>query len=183
MSESTFKDSVAKRIASDSAITLDDIDYQIIALLRKDGRMPYRALAKLVGVTETTVRARVRRLEESDTMRVVAVTDYEAVGFDLMLAVGLQVEGRPADEVARDLAAFKEVFSACQVVGSLDIELLVVARDQQQLSEFLSGRLSKVAGVRRIFPALAMDVLKNQPNWVPFDSNAKRLPLSEAGDD
>lgn len=171
MSDQDYRDAVASRIAGDGTIDLDEIDYQIIALLRKDGRMPYRALAKEVGVTEATVRARVRRLEETDTMRVVAVTDYEAVGYTMMLAVGIQVEGRPADAVARDLAAHREVFSACQVVGSLDIEILVVAKDQDMLNELLSERLAKVPGVRRILPALAMDVLKNQPNWVPFSDS------------
>ena len=169
MADNDYRDSVARRIASDGSFDLDDTDYKIIALLRKDGRTPYRTLAKEIGVTETTIRARVKRLEETDTMRVVAVTDYEAVGYNMMLAVGIQVEGRPAEDVARDLAAHKEVFSACQVVGSLDIEILVVAQDQEQLNELLSERLAKVPGVRRIQPALAVDVLKNQPNWVPFD--------------
>jgi Lrp/AsnC family transcriptional regulator, regulator for asnA, asnC and gidA len=166
--EHDYKDPVAKRIASDGTIDLDEIDYKIIGLLRKDGRMPYRALAKEVGVTETTARARVRRLEETDTMRVVAVTDFEAVGYSMMLAVGVQVQGRAADEVARDLAKHKEVFSACQVVGSMDIETLVVAKDQEMLTELLSQRLAKIPGVRRIVPALALEVMKNQPNWVPF---------------
>ena len=92
MSKQGFKDPVAQRIDRESAIELDDTDYQIMALLRKDGRMPYRALAKAIGVTETTVRARVRRLEDSDTLRVVAVTDFEAAGYSMMLAVGIQVE-------------------------------------------------------------------------------------------
>jgi Lrp/AsnC family transcriptional regulator, regulator for asnA, asnC and gidA len=182
--EQNSKDPVASRIEVDGSIELDDIDYQIIALLRKDGRMPYRSLAKEIGVTETTVRARVRRLEESDTMRVVAVTDFEAVGYTMMLAVGIQVEGRAADDVAKDLAAHQEVFSACQVVGTLDIEVLVVARDQAMLNELLSERLSKVPGVRRILPALAMDVLKNQPNWVPFDvMSEKRLANNGGGNE
>lgn len=178
MTGADFRDAVASRIASDGSIVLDDTDYQIMALLRKDGRMPYRALAGEVGVTEATVRARVRRLEDSDTMRVVAVTDYEAAGYTMMLAVGIQVEGRPADEVARDLADFDEVFSACQVVGTLDIEILVVARDQDMLNELLSERLAKVPGVSRLFPAMAMDVLKNQPNWVPFGEGGERRAAS-----
>ncbi len=148
---------------------LDEIDQRIITALRKDGRLPFRALAQEVGVTEATVRARVRRLEESDTMRVVAVTDYEAAGYGMMLAVGIQVEGRPADEVATELAGYPEVFSVCQVVGSLDIEVLAVAADQDGLTELISDKLARVPGVRRILPAMAINVLKNQPNWVPFD--------------
>ena len=108
-------------------IELDDTDQAIIDLLRADGRMPYRAIARELGVTENTVRARVRRLEESDTMRVVAVTDIEAAGFSMLLAIGVQVEGRSPEAVARDLAAFPEVFSVNVVVGAQDIEILVVA--------------------------------------------------------
>lgn len=152
-----------------TGMPLDDTDHKIIALLRKDGRLPFRALAGELGLTETTVRARVRRLEESDTMRVVAVTDYEAAGYGMMLAVGVQVEGRSTAQVARDLAKFPEVFSVCQVVGSLDIELLAVAENQEALSSLISDKLAKVDGVRRIQPAMAVDVLKNQPHWVPFD--------------
>lgn len=149
---------------------LDATDQRIIAALRRDGRLPFRALAGEVGVTEATARSRVRRLEDSGCMRVVAVTDYEAAGYGMLVAVGIQVEGRPADAVARELAAFPEIFSVCQVVGSLDIETLVVARDQEQLTGLLTGRLARVPGVRRILPAVALDVLKNQPHWVPFNA-------------
>lgn len=149
-------------------LELDAIDQRIIAALRKDGRLAFRALANEVGVTEAMARSRVRRLEDSGCMRVVAVTDYEAAGYGMMVAVGIQVEGRPADAVADELAAFAEIFSVCQVVGSLDIEALVVARDQEQLTELLTGRLANVPGVRRILPAVAIDVLKNQPHWVPL---------------
>ncbi|WP_269617716.1 Lrp/AsnC family transcriptional regulator [Zhongshania sp. BJYM1] len=146
---------------------MDEIDHRIVAHLRRDGRMPYKTLANELGLTEATVRARVKRLEEGDSLRVVAVTDYEAVGYTMMLAVGIQVEGRPADVVAEDLAKFDEVFSVCQVVGTLDIETLAVARDQEHLSELLV-RLGSVPGVRKLEPSIALDVLKNQSNWVPF---------------
>lgn len=173
------RDPVAARIQGDGVIELDDTDYQIIALLRRDGRMPFRALAKAIGVTETTVRARVRRLEDTDSMRVVAVTDYEAVGYSMMLAVGIRVEGRAAEEVAEELANYRDVFSVCQVVGTLDIEILAVARDQSALNELLTERLAQVPGVKSILSAVAMDVLKNQPNWVPFRDSRGRETSGE----
>ena len=155
-------------VAATVPITLDDTDQSIIALLRCDGRMPYRSIARELGLTENTVRARVRRLEESNTMRVVAVTDIEAAGFGMLLAIGVQVDGRSPEAVARDLAAFPEVFSVNVVVGAQDIEILVVTRDQASLVELVGERLAAVPGVRRLTPALALDVLKNQPDWVPF---------------
>ena len=149
-------------------IDLDDTDQAIIALLRADGRMPYRAIARELDVSENTVRARVRRMEESGTMRVVAVTDIEAAGYTMLLAIGVQVEGQSPEAVAREMAAIPEVFSVSVVVGAQDIEILVVAQDQAALNELITDKLGAVPGVRRLTPALALDVLKNQPDWVPF---------------
>jgi len=149
-------------------ISLDDMDYAIIDLLREDGRLPYRAIARELGLTETTVRTRVKRLEESGTMRVVAVTDIEAAGYQMLLAIGVQVENRPPSDVATDLAELPEIFSVNVVVGTHDVEVLVVAEDQEALNRLLARVLSTVPGIRRLTPSLAMDVLKNQPDWVPF---------------
>lgn len=149
-------------------IELDDTDQAIIELLRADGRMSYRAIARELDIAENTVRARVRRMEESNTLRVVAVTDIEAAGYGMLLAIGVQVEGLAPEQVAQDLAAIPEVFSVNVVVGAQDIEILVVARDQAHLNELISSKLGGIEGVRRLTPALALDVLKNQPDWVPF---------------
>jgi Lrp/AsnC family transcriptional regulator, regulator for asnA, asnC and gidA len=157
-----------QRQASAAQIELDDTDHRIIALLRDDGRLPYRSIARELGLTEATVRARVRRLEDSRTMRVVAVTDIEAAGYGMLLAIGVQVENRSPEEVARELAMIPEVFSVNVVVGAQDLEILMVAEDQDALHRLLQERIATMAGVRRLTPSLAVNVLKNQPDWVPF---------------
>ena len=153
---------------SRSQIELDDTDLSIIALLREDGRLPCRSIARELDLTENTVRARIRRLEESGTMRVVAVTDIEAAGYGMLLAIGVQVEGRSPETVARQMATLPEVFSVNVVVGAHDVEILVVAEDQTALDRLVNDQLATIPGVRRLTPALALDVLKNQPDWVPF---------------
>jgi len=155
-------------LAPPRPIELDETDQAIIALLREDGRMPYRAIARELQVAENTVRSRVRRMEESDTLRLVAVTDIEAAGYGMLLAIGVQVEGQPPEAVAREMARIPEVFSVNVVVGAQDIEILVVAEDQVRLNELMAGKLAAVPGVRHLTPALALEVLKNQPDWVPF---------------
>ena len=148
---------------------LDDIDWQLVEMLRADGRTPLCELAQRSGITEAAARARLRALETGGYLKVVAVADAAAAGFDLLLAVGVEVDGRPAQEVARQLATLQEVFSVCLVVGTCDIELLIVARDHAHVAELLTRTLVAVPGVRRVHAGLAVDVLKNQPDWVPFD--------------
>ena len=119
-------------IPSATLIELDEIDQAIIELLRADGRMPYRAIAREVDMTETTVRARVRRMEESDTMRVVAVTDIEAAGYDMLLAIGVQVGNRSPEDVARDPGPNSRGVFVNVVVGTHDVEILVVPRTRRR---------------------------------------------------
>ena len=151
-----------------SAVATDATDERIIELLRADGRLSYRAIASELGVTEATVRSRVRRLEQSNAMRVVAVTDFQAAGYELLLAVGIQVSDRSPAEVADALAELPEVFSINLMIGTYDIEVLAVAKDQSALSELLYQRIAGLPGVKRVEPSLAMNVLKNQPHWVPL---------------
>ncbi len=164
-----------------NAIEFDDTDERIIAMLREDGRLSCRALAGELGVTEATVRTRVKRLETSNAMRVVAVTDFQAAGYELMLAVGIQVDGHSPEEVAGELAAIPEVFSINVVVGSCDIETLVVARNQAALTELIYERLARLPGVLRVLPSLAIDVMKNQPDTVPFYRTAGEHDSSDLG--
>ncbi|MEE4660660.1 MAG: Lrp/AsnC family transcriptional regulator [Halieaceae bacterium] len=170
-----------------SDVELDPVDERIIELLRADGRLSYRAMAAELGLTESTVRSRVRRLEQSNAMRVVAVTDFQAAGYELLLAVGIQVSDRSPVEVAEALADIPEIFSINIMIGAYDIEVLAVAEDQAALSALIYQRLARLPGVRRVVPSMAMDVLKNQPDWVPLSApvaqtvQAERVPAAQSG--
>lgn len=67
--------------------------------------MAVRDLAQRVGLNEATVRARIRRLEQSNTMRVVARLDLGAVGFPFTALVGVRLRGRPVEDVCKELLA------------------------------------------------------------------------------
>jgi Lrp/AsnC family transcriptional regulator, regulator for asnA, asnC and gidA len=146
---------------------IDVTDYRIISLLRKDGRMSSRDLATALGHTEATVRARLRRLETTDTMRVVAMTDFRAAGFNLMASIGVQIRDRSAVDVATDIAQLPQVLNVQIVIGTTDIELSVGAGDGEELAQLMDA-LGNVPGVHRLLPGMALEVIKFQWGWVPF---------------
>ena len=57
-------------------VRIAEIDRSILAELRKNGRMSYVELAKLVGASERTVRTHVRRMEEMGTIRGYTTVSY-----------------------------------------------------------------------------------------------------------
>lgn len=64
----------------------------IIEQLQEDGRRPYAAIGKAVGLSEAAVRQRVQKLLDQGVMQIVAVTDPLTVGFRRQAMVGINVE-------------------------------------------------------------------------------------------
>jgi Lrp/AsnC family transcriptional regulator, leucine-responsive regulatory protein len=139
---------------------LDDVDRRIIAALKADGRATNQRIARSLRISPATVGARIRRLESVNAMRVVAVTDFAALGYKVLLAVGIEVQGRPAQEVAEELAALTEVFAVHLVTGARDVEILVVLHDLEELETFLLRDVAKIRGIRSLTAGIAADVIK-----------------------
>ena len=147
-------------MSSPQEYELDDIDRHIIAALKADGRATNQKMARSLHISPATVGARIRRLENINAIRVVAVTDFAALGYKVLLAVGIEVQGRAAEEVAKELAALEEVFAVHLVTGARDIEILVALHDLEELETFLLRDVAKIRGIRTLAAGIAADVIK-----------------------
>jgi Lrp/AsnC family transcriptional regulator for asnA, asnC and gidA len=147
-------------MSSPQEYELDDIDRHIIAALKADGRATNQKMARSLRISPATVGARIRRLENINAIRVVAVTDFAALGYKVLLAVGIEVQGRAAEEVAKELAALEEVFAVHLVTGARDIEILVALHDLEELETFLLRDVAKIRGIRTLAAGIAADVIK-----------------------
>lgn len=154
--------------------TVDDIDMAIVEQLRINGRATNQQIANNLGLTAATVSTRIRRMEDADKLRVVAVSDFSAHGYNVLMELAIEVDGRPASEVAAELAEFPEVFAAHLVTGRYDIDMLVVLRDFSDLPGLLLDKFSKVRGIRSMMPAIAVDVLKYQFDVAPLEARSQQ---------
>ena len=145
----------------------DGLDRKIVALLKEDGRMSTQDIARTLGATSSTIRKRIRRLEDNGIMRVVAVVDFTSAGYDVLLAIGVEVESRNAEDVGRDLADLPEVFAVNLTTGAFDIEILVGARSFEELASFLHEEVAHIDGIGRLAPGLTVEVYKYQSEIVP----------------
>jgi Lrp/AsnC family transcriptional regulator for asnA, asnC and gidA len=155
------------RETSDS-YELDELDRKIISALKADGRATNQKIARSLKVAPATVSARIRRLEEIDAMRVVAVTDFSALGYKVLLAVDIEVQGRAAQDVAEELAALPEVFAVHMVTGARDLEILVALHDFAELQPFLLKDVARVRGIRSLTAGIAADVIKFEFDRTPL---------------
>lgn len=146
----------------------DGYDEAIIALLREDGRMNIRTLAEKVGLNEATVRTRIRRLESSGMMRVVARIDQGAAGFPLTCLAGLRIKGRSIHQVTDDLGTIKEIISIVSVIGRNDIEVNIIARNNDELHDILTRRIPAIEGIISVESAMVIKLHKYVQTWGRF---------------
>ncbi|NWK96109.1 AsnC family transcriptional regulator [Sphingobium lactosutens] len=147
---------------------LDALDNSIIDILRTNGRTTNQDIAKQLSVTAATVSARLQKMEDARAMRVVAVTDFAALGYNVIIAVGVKVQGRGVQAVGHDLAKFPEVLSVNVMNGPCDIELMVALHDFSEVQQFLYDHIASIAGVAQIDAGIAVDIAKYEFNVVPL---------------
>lgn len=153
---------------SEEKFHFNDLDNAIIQILKKDGRASNQKVADMLGVTTSMISTRIRRMEQAKAMKVVAVSDFSAFDYNVLLPIGVDVKGRRANDVADDLAKLDEVASVQLVSGKHDIEILVTLAHLEEMSGFLLNKLSQIKGVRSLDPSFAVDIIKYDFDVAPI---------------
>ncbi|MFI5776699.1 Lrp/AsnC family transcriptional regulator [Nocardia sp. NPDC051570] len=155
-----MSDSVSPR----SVPVLDDIARQIIAQLQSDGRRPYAAIGKAVGLSEAAVRQRVQRLSDAGVIQIVAVSDPLQVGLFRQAMIAITVDG-PLRPVSDALAAMDEITYVVECAGRYDVLCEAVCRDDHALLDLVSTRLRTLPGVARAEIMMYLELRKQTYQW------------------
>ena len=100
----------------------DQLDRDLIAVLRRDGRAPLSKLADILGVSRGTVQNRLDRLLESGALLGFTVRvreDYAAGGIRAVMLI--EVVGKSTSEVIRKLRGFPELQALHTTTGKWDL--------------------------------------------------------------
>lgn len=142
---------------------LDDLDRTLINALAEAAHESNRELARRLAVSDGTVRARIRRLEDGGLIRLVTGRDPVATGE--MQAYGmvfLTLDGSPG----RELLDHPFVFAAHEVLGRADLVLNIGAPTENDLALFLTDELRAMNGVQNIAVAHLVEVIEHQTHLV-----------------
>ena len=143
---------------------MDEIDRQIVALLRSGARMSFQAIGQRVSLSAPAVKRRVDRLEADGVIRsYAAVVDPAAMGWHTHALVSLFCEGRmPAAEVRDAVVEHPEVAAAYTVAGEASAILHVHARDTAHLEQTLE-RIRDTPGIIRTQTQVVLSTLLERP--------------------
>ena len=141
---------------------LDDIDKAIVEWLSRDARISNRKIATELGVTEGTVRARIKRMEEEKLIRITAVTNIDRFRDAALAYIWIEVErSQQTQSVAEALSGLPELGFVGVMLGRSDILAITMVRNTEHLAEFIHNNISGVDGVRRTESTLGVNFVKH----------------------
>lgn len=137
------------------AVSIDELDRQIIHALIIDGRAPFSRIAAVVGVSEQTVSRRYRRMHAAGIVRVAGMLDSQRFGQSDWV-VRLQCVPDAAAGVASALARRPDTSWVSLLSGGTEISCVVKPAAGGSRHDLL---LRQLPGSRRIVSISAQSIL------------------------
>lgn len=146
-----------------TAAPLDDLDWAILEIQKEDVFFSYSDLAKKWGVTEATIRNRIKRLKALGVMNLILVINPYKVGYSTFAIVGicLKSDASPSKVVAH-LRGMPGVSSVVLVTGSFDFFVQYVCEDMEAYRRFVAEDLRKVQGIERFESFMGLDLYEQR---------------------
>ena len=150
---------------NDRRKAIDQIDAKMINLLQEDGRLPNTDIAKRLGISEATVRGRMKRLIEEGYIQIVAVSNPFKLGFEMAGDLYIHVDMKRIEYVISELKKIKELWYIVVTTGNTYINAEFVVKTREELNKLVFDRITKIDGVNRIDTSIIMKFEKRRYSW------------------
>ncbi len=128
------------------------LERDILNILTEDARISHKKIAAMLSVSEAQVKACVEEMENSGLLvKYTAIVNSEKADDSLVEAL-IEVKVTPKkkegfDGIAKQIAAFPEVKAVYLMSGAYDLAVFIEDKTLQQVSRFVSERISTFDGV------------------------------------
>ncbi|MEE9594936.1 MAG: AsnC family transcriptional regulator [Candidatus Hydrothermarchaeales archaeon] len=141
---------------------LDDLDVKILGLLQKDARISYKKLAEELGVSTPTIRNRINNLTSLGVVkRFTTIIDDKLTG-GVTSIILLDADPSKLEEISKEISAFQEVREVYHTAGDFEIVAKLFLDDMDTLEEFLTKKIGKVEGIKKIRNYLVIKEAKEE---------------------
>jgi len=143
-------------------IPLDELDQKIIDRLSRDARVSNREIGREFGLTEGTIRSRLKRLLDNKVIRVAAVTNANRLKNPFLAYLWIEADtAGDIQALAERVASLPEITFVSTMLGRADVLAMTLVENGSQLTDFLHQTIDKIPGVRRVRYSLGQNFIKH----------------------
>lgn len=139
---------------------LDDLDRRIVEKLSRDARVSNRAIAAELGVTEGTIRTRIKRLQAEGLIQFTVVTDFRMAGSPNLCMMGIDADPARVKQLARELSDMPEIGCVVILLGRYSLLAMGLFTSIEALSDLIVDRIRSLEGVRRVESSISIYNMK-----------------------
>lgn len=143
-----------------SAPVIDDLDRQLIAILSSDARVSNRKIAADLGVTEGTVRGRIKRLQQDRLIAFTAITSFGLENSTKMAFIGVLAEVEKVQEIAAQIAGLPLVNAVMITMGRFNVLAICLFNELDTLHSVASEQILAIPGVHHVETSIAVKTVK-----------------------
>jgi len=136
-----------------------DIDYKIIRLLQKNGRIPNTEIAKKLGVSEATVRNRLQTLIREEHIQILAIVNPIKLKSGMVGNIRIKAENKKLDQLGKALFNTDELWYISQLVGKEDFDAEYYVSSQGDFGRLIE-RIKNIDGIIDIETSLITRYVK-----------------------
>ncbi len=142
----------------------DELDWKILTVLSREGRVRWSALAEQLGVSAPAIADRVRRLEKEGVITGYAARlNAEKLNLSLSAFVSVTLDHPQYRQGFIDYVQACENIQSCHhVVGEGDYLLKLCCRSTADLERILSEELKALPGIQQTRTTIALSTVKDQ---------------------
>ncbi|MFN4136051.1 MAG: Lrp/AsnC family transcriptional regulator [Novosphingobium sp.] len=143
-----------------AAPQLDALDQQLIDMLASDARVSNRRIAAELGVTEGTVRGRIKRLQQDGLIAFTAITGFEMGKRAKLAFINVQVDVHRVRELAQVISDIPGINAVLITMGEFNITAMCLIDELEALVELASDKILSIDGVHHVETSIAVKTVK-----------------------
>lgn len=133
---------------------MDKLDRRILDFLRSDARRPFVKIAQDLGVSEGTVRMRVKKLEEEGIIQRYTILTEDKSSVQAIVSVKTSASAQ-TKKIAKRISEISKSSFTFELMGEFDILTLVNAENTSDLDNQIEA-IRKIDGVTNTISALIL---------------------------
>lgn len=139
---------------------MDELDRQLVEILSTDARVSNRKIAADLGVTEGTVRGRIKRLQQDRLIAFTAITSFGLENSTKMAFIGVLAEIEKVREIAKKVADLSAVNAVMITMGRFNILAICLFNELDHLHAVASEQILALPGVHHVETSIAVKTVK-----------------------
>ena len=148
---------------------ISDFEIKLLGLLSQNARAPVRRIAKLMKVSEATVRYHISKLEEKRVIQGYSVIiDPAKLQLAIFITMGVECEPALTKRVAKAISNSPYFYLVWVVTGAHNIHAKGVFPSAEKMQSVVGDLMSQTEGITSYHLSLRFEAVK-EPYLLPHD--------------